>query len=81
MASEQIKLIQHHIRKRREQLSYSQEYMAAKLNMGQNSYSKLELGYTQLTLDRFLSICDLLALSPIDLINDSRSGDILFVID
>jgi transcriptional regulator with XRE-family HTH domain len=54
------------IRKARVKLQYSQEYMAAKLAISQNAYSKLELGYSNLTVERLLSICRLLAIDPVD---------------
>ncbi|QQL50767.1 helix-turn-helix domain-containing protein [Mucilaginibacter ginkgonis] len=54
------------IRLKRMQLGYSQEYMAAKLDVSQNAYSKIELGYTKVVLDRVLSIFKLLNMSAID---------------
>ncbi|OOQ60442.1 helix-turn-helix domain-containing protein [Mucilaginibacter pedocola] len=45
------------IRERRLQLNYSQEYVAGELGLSQNAYSKLELGYTSITLFRFFAIC------------------------
>lgn len=45
------------IRNRRLQLNYSQEYVSSKLNMSQNAYSKIELGYTAITIERFVDIC------------------------
>jgi transcriptional regulator with XRE-family HTH domain len=45
---------------RRLALNYIQDYVAYKLKISQNSYSKIELGYVQLTLDRFLCICQIL---------------------
>jgi DNA-binding XRE family transcriptional regulator len=48
------------IRAKREQLNYSQEYMAYRMEVGQNCYSKIELGHTKLTLDRLFAICAIL---------------------
>lgn len=45
---------------RRLELNYTQDYIAFKLGISQNSYSKIELGYVQLTLDRFICICKVL---------------------
>jgi DNA-binding XRE family transcriptional regulator len=42
-----IKAIAANIRNTREQLNYTQEYLAAKLNISQNAYSKIELGLYQ----------------------------------
>ena len=48
------------IRNIREKLGYSQEYMAMKLGIGQNGYSKIELGYTRITVDRLFEIAKIL---------------------
>lgn len=56
------------IRKRRIELAYSQEYMAAKLGCSQKGYSKIELGNVKLTVDYFLRVCNLLDISPACLI-------------
>lgn len=58
----QLHLIVRAIRQRRESLNYSQEYMAAKMAIGQNAYSKIELGSSKLTVERLLDICELLEL-------------------
>jgi len=43
---------------------YSQDFMAYKLNISQNAYSKIESGKTPLTLERFFKIAELLDVSP-----------------
>ncbi|OOQ60396.1 helix-turn-helix domain-containing protein [Mucilaginibacter pedocola] len=48
------------IRKRRLKVNYSQEFVAAELGISQNAYSKIELGYTKLTLFNFFGICEVL---------------------
>jgi len=48
------------IRTTREELGYSQEYMAMKLGIGQNGYSKIELGYTRITVERLFEIAKIL---------------------
>ena len=48
------------IRQRRLELNYTQEYVAYKLHMSQNAYSKLELGSTAVTVSRFIEISDIL---------------------
>jgi len=63
-----VKEVAYNIRKRREDLNYTQEYLAAKLNISQNAYSKIELGYTKITLERLFQISDVLETNLIDLI-------------
>lgn len=46
------------IRKTREFRNYTQEYLAAKLGISQNAYSKIELGYTKITLERLFPYFD-----------------------
>ena len=48
------------IRKVREHNGYTQDYLAAKLKISQNAYSKLELGYSKLTVDRLFKIAVIL---------------------
>jgi GAF domain-containing protein len=40
--------------------NYSQDYLAYKLNISQNAYSKVELGYTKITLERLIVIAGVL---------------------
>lgn len=44
---------------------YSQEYMASRMGISQNAYSKLERGETELTVRRFYEIAEILEI-PID---------------
>ena len=46
------------IRQKRNQLMYSQEYMAIKLKQTQNAYCKVELGQTKVTLAKLIEICE-----------------------
>jgi transcriptional regulator with XRE-family HTH domain len=55
-----IKAIAANIRKTRERLNYTQEYLAAKLSISQNAYSKIELGYTKITVERLFQIAAIL---------------------
>ncbi|WP_316799250.1 helix-turn-helix transcriptional regulator [Pedobacter frigidisoli] len=48
------------IRKIREYRDYTQDYLAAKLKISQNAYSKIELGYSKLTVDRLFQIASIL---------------------
>ncbi|HEY2583898.1 MAG TPA: helix-turn-helix transcriptional regulator [Mucilaginibacter sp.] len=64
-----IKGIISNIRNIRESKGYSQFYLATKLGISQNAYSKIELGYSSITLDRLLKIADILDTDIIDLLN------------
>lgn len=62
------------IREARLRKHYSQDYMALKLDIGQNCYSKLELGKTRLTTDRLLHICEILELDVRELFLTGPAG-------
>jgi transcriptional regulator with XRE-family HTH domain len=64
-----IKKVAQNIRKIREYRNYTQEYLAAKLRISQNAYSKIELGHTRITIDRLLYIADVLGVDPIAILN------------
>lgn len=70
-ADVQIKNIAANIRKIREYRNYTQEYLAFKLNISQNAYSKIELGYTKITVDRLFHIADILGTDPIEILKKS----------
>lgn len=69
-----IRSVASNIRKIREQRNYTQEYLAAKLNISQNAYSKIELGYTKITVERLFYIAIILEVDPVDLINIETRG-------
>lgn len=48
------------IRKRRTDLNLTQEYLAFKMQISQNAFSKIELGKTKLRIDQLFMICELL---------------------
>lgn len=52
------------IKHRRLKLGYSQNYMAGKLGISQNMYSKFELNYSKITVCRFVAICEVLGINP-----------------
>jgi transcriptional regulator with XRE-family HTH domain len=56
------------IRKLRELRNYTQDYLAAKLRISQNAYSKIELGYSSVTLSRLIQISEILEVDLADLI-------------
>jgi len=55
----------------RESKEYSQDYLAAKLGISQNAYSKIELGYSGLSLERLFIIGRVLEVEVNDLINEA----------
>jgi transcriptional regulator with XRE-family HTH domain len=52
----EVQAVAGNIRKVREYRNYTQDYLAAKLEISQNAYSKIELGYSKITLDRLFHI-------------------------
>lgn len=69
IASAKAKTIAANIRKLREYRDYTQDYLAAKLTISQNAYSKIELGYSRITLERLFIISAVLEVNPADLIS------------
>jgi transcriptional regulator with XRE-family HTH domain len=63
-----IKTVASNIRRLREHLHYTQEYLAAKLDISQNAYSKIELGYTKITLERLFQIAEILEVDSFELL-------------
>jgi len=57
------------IRKIREFRNYTQDYLAVKLHISQNAYSKIELGYSSITLTRLIHISEILEVDLEDIIN------------
>lgn len=47
----------------------SQEYMADRLNVSQNTYSRIELGRTKLCTTRLLKIASILEIDPEEILN------------
>jgi len=62
------KTIVSNIRKIREFRNYTQDYLAAKLRISQNAYSKIELGYSSITLNRLVQIAEILEVDLADII-------------
>jgi transcriptional regulator with XRE-family HTH domain len=58
------------IRKYREMRNYSQEYVAGKMGISQNAYSKIENNITQLTVNHIRQISAILEVSMMDLLRD-----------
>jgi transcriptional regulator with XRE-family HTH domain len=70
--SSKIKTIAISIRKKREYKNYTQEYLAYKLNISQNAYSKIELGYTKITVERLFQIAEVLEVSAVELLESEK---------
>jgi transcriptional regulator with XRE-family HTH domain len=58
------------IRKFREMRNYSQEYVAGKMGISQNAFSKIENNITQLTVSHIRQISAILEVSMMDLLKD-----------
>lgn len=56
------------IRKIRAMKGYSQEYMASKLNMSQNNYSRIELDQNKINLDRLHELAEVLGVDDMDIL-------------
>ncbi|MFD0751879.1 helix-turn-helix domain-containing protein [Mucilaginibacter calamicampi] len=63
-----LKKVFSNIRTIREFRNYSQEYLALKLGISQNAYSKIELGYTNISLSRVMAIAVILEVSLADIV-------------
>jgi transcriptional regulator with XRE-family HTH domain len=60
----------HVIKKYREMRNYSQKYVATKMGMSQNAYSKIENGITQLTVHHIKELSRILEIPITDLLKD-----------
>jgi len=69
-----IRAIAANIRNKREYRNYTQEYLAAKLEISQNAYSKIELGYTKITVERLFQIAEVLGFAAEELIDVEPVG-------
>jgi transcriptional regulator with XRE-family HTH domain len=58
------------LRKYRELRNYSQDYVARKMGISQNAYSKIENNITQLTVNHIKLISQILEVSMMDLLRD-----------
>jgi transcriptional regulator with XRE-family HTH domain len=65
-----MKDIGQRIRKIRENKEYTQEYVANKLDISQNTYSKIESGNIKLTIDRIGELSKILDIPIEDLLSD-----------
>ena len=65
-----VKNVAVNIRRIREIKGYTQEYLAAKLKISQNAYSKIELGYSKITLIRLYAIANILEIGAMFLLTE-----------
>jgi transcriptional regulator with XRE-family HTH domain len=62
----------HKLRLVREFRNYSQEYIAARLGITQNAYSRIENGLTKITAERLKQLADILSVSLNELFSDKE---------
>lgn len=62
-AKEKVMQVMSMVRKRRNELNFSQDYMANKLSISQNAYSKIEIGLTKVKVQQLMHISALLDIS------------------
>lgn len=56
------------IKAKRNELGWTQDAVAFQLNISQNAYSKIELGYSRITIDRLGEIANVLNVDPVTLL-------------
>lgn len=64
-----VRKVADNIRRVRAYRNYTQDYLAAKLNISQNAYSKIELGYSRITINRLFDIAHILEVDPVVIIS------------
>lgn len=62
-----MKNIASNVRNMRAYKGFTQDYIAEKLGISQNAYSKLELNYSKITLDRMFQLAEVLECDISDL--------------
>ena len=63
-----VNSITNKIRSRREAMNFTQAYVAGKLGISQNAYSKIESGQTNFTVKRLYEIMNILEANVLDFI-------------
>lgn len=61
------------VKKYREALNYSQEFVANELGISQPAYVKIEKGTTRINLKRLLKLSDILQVEPQELLEGSKT--------
>ena len=75
------KTVASNIRRVREYRNYTQDYVARKIGISQNAYSKLELGFHKLSLERLFQIADVLDVESTALLQHENDGIVQLHID
>lgn len=65
----ELKCIRERIKGIRYEKGFTQDNMADMLNISQNSYHKLENGYSKMSLYKFIDICKVLEIEITEVIN------------
>ena len=68
LSQEKLDAIVLRIRERRYALKYTQAYVAKKLHISQNAYSKIEAGLTNFSIQRLYEIAEILGTDIKDLL-------------
>ncbi len=75
------KRVASNIRCVREYRNYTQDYVARKIGISQNAYSKLELGFHKLSLERLFQIAEVLDIDCTVLLQNADDGIVQLRID
>jgi transcriptional regulator with XRE-family HTH domain len=67
-----MKTIHSIIYKRRQQLNYTQSFVALKMNLSQKQFSRIESGETNLKLDDYIRLCKILEMHPCDILDEAN---------
>lgn len=73
------KILGQYLRAAREAKGYKQDYVAHRLNVSQNAYSKMELGKSKLTLNNLFALSNILEFDIFEMVNVFRSPSISLV--
>lgn len=60
-------------KKRREELNYTQEYMADELGISQPAYARMEKGNTKINIERLLQISKILQVDPQEFLESEKN--------
>lgn len=67
------------IRKKRESLDFTQDYMGHRLGISQTAYAKIEAGKTKITIDLLDKTSEILGVNAIDLLENKAEKNIFHV--
>ncbi|MFC7526421.1 helix-turn-helix domain-containing protein [Parapedobacter sp. GCM10030251] len=75
------KSVANNIRRVREFRNYTQDYVARKIGISQNAYSKLELGFHKMSLERLFQIAEVLEIECAALLQHDSDGIVRLHLD